>query len=68
MVAASRMGNMMNPKWCFSEVPFDMAMAENRLNASDSISKFVITMRIKTGETVIERYTNNMDNLACESL
>jgi len=70
MVAASRMGNMVTPKWCFSDVPFDMTLAdENRLNASDSTSWFVVTMRIKTNSTtMIVPYINKWDNVACESL
>ena len=69
MVAASRMGNPMNPRWCYSDVPFDMNLADvNELNTTDSTSKFVVTMRFVTGLTMIVPHSNIWDNIACESL
>ena len=69
MVGASRMGNLMNPRWCFSDAPFDMTLAaHNELHANDSSSWFVVTMRIKTGEVEMVPYGNSFRYVACESL
>jgi hypothetical protein len=69
MVAASRMGNMMKPRWCFSDVPFDMNLtAVNDMSANDSTSKFVVTMRFVTDFTLIYPSYNYMDAISCESL
>jgi hypothetical protein len=69
MVAASRMGNMVTPRWCFSDVPFDMTLAAvNILSPSDSTSWFVVAMRIQTGNTKIAPFSNKLQTVACESL
>jgi hypothetical protein len=68
MVAASRMGNMMKPRWCFSDAPFDMNLAaSNGLKDSDSTSKFVIALRFVPDFTKIYSVYNIMDTVACES-
>jgi len=69
MVGASRMGNLMNPRWCFSDAPFDITLAAlHDLYANDSSSLFVIAMRIKTGEVEMTPYGNSFPYVACESI
>ena len=69
MVAASRMGNKMNPRWCFSDVPFDMNLVDiNHMANTDGSVQFMITMRIKPGEaTEYIPHSNRWENVACES-
>lgn len=69
MVAASRLGNMIKPKWCFSDVLFDMTMAiDNMLSNADDPTEYLTTMKFTTNNTKITQERYGFYFLACENL
>jgi len=69
MVAASRMGNMVTPKWCFSDVPFDVNVAtRNDLNTSLILPTWYVIMMSVTNDSKITGQADNFARFACESL
>jgi hypothetical protein len=69
MVAATRMGNMLKPSWCFSDVPFDVNVAtRNDLNTSLILPTWYVIMMSVTNDSKITGQADNFARFACESL
>jgi hypothetical protein len=66
MVAATRMGNVANPTWCFSDVPFFPVAASDSVtpNTNPADSGIVINY----SGPVISAYSSFMYQIACESI
>jgi hypothetical protein len=68
MVAATRLGSVPNPKWCFSDTPFRPTVgADNTIGNTDPMS-YLITHSFDPANQSIATSTSPMEYVACESI
>jgi hypothetical protein len=68
MVAATRLGNVPNPKWCFSDTPFYPPVGENYVIGDTNPMNFIITHSFDQPHQVIQTRPSPMEYVACESI
>jgi hypothetical protein len=67
-IAASRMGNLQNPRWCFSETPFNPTLADSSaLTSTTDPTRFVILQGFNAAQQYLA-YFNAVQHVACETL
>jgi hypothetical protein len=68
MVAATRLGSMPNPKWCFSDTPFYPTVGANYVTNNIDPMSFLITHSFEPTQQGIGSSTSPMEYVACESI
>jgi hypothetical protein len=68
MVAATRLGNLPNPKWCFSDTPFNPTVGANYVIGNTDPMSFLITHSFDPAHQGIGSSTSPMEYVACESI
>jgi hypothetical protein len=68
MVAATRLGNLPNPKWCFSDTPFYPAQGVDNVIGNTNPMSFLITQKFDPAQSVIASSTSPYLYVACESI
>jgi hypothetical protein len=66
MVAATRMGNISNPRWCFSDVPFFPTPTSDSVTSNTNPAELGII--ISYSGPLIAAYSSFMYQIACESI
>jgi hypothetical protein len=68
MIAASRLGNTQNPKWCFSETPFYPTLsASNELSSNTDPAAYIILQGFDA-TPIYRAFSNAVKHVACETL
>jgi hypothetical protein len=68
MVAATRLGNFENPKWCFSDTPFYPSVVPNYVIGNTDPMNFLIGHTFKPTHIGIGASPSPMSHVACESI
>jgi len=68
MVAATRLGSVPNPKWCFSDTPFYPTRGVDYVIGNTDPMSFLITHSFSTTHAAIASGTSPMEYVACESI
>jgi hypothetical protein len=68
MVAATRLGKVPNPKWCFSDTPFYPTTAVDYLSSNIDPLKFLVQHTFGQGDPAIGVSTSPLFYIACESI
>jgi len=69
-IGASRMGNLLNPKWCFSDTPFNFSIAQDLMSGDLNQDNFVVTINFLQAPATPAFYAwgNGLYHFICESL
>jgi hypothetical protein len=68
MVAASRLGSIQNPRWCFSDAPFySTQAAPNELNSNTDPAAYLILLSFDATPKYFN-FVYSVLHVACETL
>jgi hypothetical protein len=68
MIAATRLGNLPNPKWCFSDSPFYPTVAADYVIGNTDPMSFLIMHTFESAHEGIGSSTSPMGFVACENI
>jgi len=66
-IGASRMGNLLKPKWCFSQTPFDKSIALDNFSSDLDPERFLMTVSFVSNPE-FRPYWNTVFHVLCETL
>jgi hypothetical protein len=68
MIAATRLGNFANPKWCFSDTPFYPVVVVNYVIHNTEPLNFLIGHTFNPTHLAVDASPSPMTHVACESI